>query len=175
MISDFLNYYEELKCKIDELKYEELQDITNLIKNCKGVVYIIGNGGSASTASHFAVDLSKGAKVKAVSLCDNSGLITAISNDLNFINSYEEQVKLLLNEKDILIVISVSGDSLNLIRAAVQAKRKKSKIIGLLGKDGGTVKHYCDKKVIVRSRNYGVVEDTHLAICHSVAQILRKK
>jgi len=165
-------YFEELKNKIHELDLNNIQKIADLIKNCKGIIYIIGNGGSATTASHFAIDLSKGAGIKAISLCANSGLITAISNDLNFIYSYSEQVKLFIKKKDILIVISVSGDSLNLVKAAIDAKRKKAKIIGLLGKDGGTVKHYCDESIIIESDNYGIVEDLHLVLTHFLSNQL---
>jgi len=169
------NYFSKVINKLKELNSEEIQSISNLIKNCKGIIYIVGNGGSATTANHFAVDLSKGAGIKAISLCANSGLITAISNDYNFIDSYSEQVKLFINEKDILIVISVSGDSLNIIRAVIEAKRKKAKIIGLLGKDGGTVKHYCDDRIIVECDNYGVVEDCHLIVAHNIAGRLRNE
>ncbi len=148
----------------------ELEDIVKVIQDTIGIVYVIGNGGSASTVSHFAVDMVKTAKKRVISLCDNSGIITAISNDYHFVDCYEKQVKVLVKKDDVLMAISVSGDSLNLIRGVQAAKRAGIKTIGLLGNKGGTLGKICDKKIIVQSEDYGIVEDIHLALCHMIAK-----
>lgn len=172
------NYFHHLRNSIDNLDLESLKRISKAIRLAseKGkTIYAIGNGGSATTASHFAVDLAKGAGVRAVSLCDNFGLLTAISNDLHFIDSYAEQVELSLKRGDVLVIISVSGDSLNLVRAAVKARAKGVKVVGLLGRGGkGTVSWSCDEVSPVYSNDYGAVEDLHLAMCHAITQELKK-
>jgi len=146
------------------------------IKMCKGNVYIIGNGGSAETASHFATDLVKGCNIRAISLVDNSGLVTALSNDLSFSESYSEQIKLFGTNQDILIIISVSGKSKNLVEAAKIAKKIGMTIFALLGFSGsGQVAEYCDKYVGIGLKNYEMVEDIHLAIAHSISSYLKNR
>ena len=170
MFSDYINEENRQLRAIGSCA--ELEDIVKVIQDTIGIVYVIGNGGSASTASHFAVDMVKTAKKRVISLCDNSGMITAISNDYHFIDCFEKQIEVLADSNDLLIAISVSGDSLNLIRGVQAAKRAGIKTIGLLGKKGGTLGKICDKKIIVQSEDYGIVEDIHLAICHMIARRL---
>ena len=101
------------------MQIRKIIQIANEIKDTKGIVYIIGNGGAASHADHFACDLLKNADVKALSLCCNNAIITAISNDLSFDDIFVCQLKTLFDfNKDILIAMSTSGKSENVIRAA---------------------------------------------------------
>ncbi len=163
---------EEQRCL--RLIEPEVGKLLPIIDSTKGTIYTIGNGGSASTASHFVGDMVKTAKRKVISLCDNSGLITAISNDHHFIDCFEKQIEVLIDKEDLLIAISVSGDSLNLIRGVQAAKRVGTKTIGLLGKKGGTLKIICDYSVVVPSDSYEICEDIHLAVCHILAKGVSK-
>lgn len=140
-------------------------------------VFLAGNGGSAATASHFALDLQKsarrdGAPSRAVSLTDSVGLITAWGNDVSFERVFAEQIRALAEPGDALVVISVSGSSPNLI-AALRAAREKDLItVGLLGKDGGAARALVDHAVVVSSQDYGWVESTHLVLEHVITYAL---
>lgn len=148
-------------------------------------IYVIGNGGSASTASHFAQDLGKGTsgkdydsdkrRIKAISLTDNVSNITAYGNDLSFERIFEQQLRNFLTEGDILFSITGSGNSKNILEALRYAKRKGVQTISLLGFEGGRALAISDKYILVRSENYGVIEDAHSAICHIISQGLEKK
>jgi len=174
MLGDWSKYVKELRVASLTIDFDDVTSVTEMIREAKRV-YIIGNGGSASTASHFAVDLFKLAGVKVTALCDNIGMMTALSNDIHFTEAFCEEVSGYCEDGDVLVVISVSGDSLNLVRAVQQVKHKDVKVVGILGRKGqGTVKHYCDVVVSVDSNDYGICEDLHLAICHSVTRELAK-
>ena len=166
-------YFNNLSKLSDRLNYGSIELVSKVIKNCKGTIYVIGDGGSASTASHFAVDFLKGLGKKVFSLCDNSSILTAISNDDNFIHCYSGQLDTLWEEDDLLLVISVSGNSLNLVDGVGLVKLRSGKVIGLLGKRGtGIIANYCDIVISVDSDSYELCEDLHLAICHCIKEIL---
>lgn len=140
-------------------------------------VYIIGNGASASTASHMACDLGKGTihnlqdytekRFKIISLTDNVPLLTAIANDLSFEDIFIQQLKSLLEENDVVIAMSGSGNSLNVVRAMQYAQKHKAKTIGLLGfKNGGKVSQIVNCAVVVNSDQHGPIEDTNLILSH---------
>ena len=146
-------------------------------------VYIIGNGASASTASHMACDLGKGTihnlqdytekRFKIISLTDNVPLLTAIANDLSFEDIFIQQLKSLLEKDDVVIAISASGNSLNIIKAMEYARNHKAKIIGLLGfKNGGGKTQLVDCAIIIDSQQYGPVEDIHLILNHLIASFV---
>lgn len=143
-------------------------------------IWILGNGGSASTAEHFETDLSfvrydkKTLKINASALTSNSSLITAISNDIGFEKIFSHQLQRKASKGDLCIVISASGNSLNLINGVKVAKRMGLTSIGLLGFDGGELAGQVDFSIIVKTEigKYGPVEDAHLAICHAISQEL---
>ena len=176
------NYFSELNKGIRSVYKRDLNEIIRIIlegfKNNKRV-FICGNGGSAATASHFMNDLNKLCSVegkkrfKALALTDNVPLMTAWANDDTYDSIFVEQLKNLMEENDICMVISGSGNSENLIKAVKFAKEMKGTTIGLLGFDGGKLKDIVNKSVIVRSNNYGVIEDAHLALCHIIANCIR--
>ena len=155
------------------------QIIFDCISN-KNSIWILGNGGSASTAEHFETDLSfvryekKGLKINASALTGNSALITAISNDIGFERVFSHQLERKASRGDLCVVISASGNSLNLINAVKVAKQMKLKSIGLLGFDGGELASQVDFSIVVKTKTgkYGPVEDIHLAICHAISQNL---
>lgn len=143
-------------------------------------IWIAGNGGSAATASHFATDLSrcsnsKGAPVRGISLCDNSGLITAIGNDFGFDYIFSRQLNNAAVEGDLLVVLSASGNSRNLLVAMECAKAKGVKVLALTGFGGGRVKDFADISIHVPTEigDYGVAEDAHSIICHFLSSQFR--
>lgn len=149
--------------------------------NRRAQIFIIGNGGSAATASHFATDLNKikninGVPGRAISLCDNSSLITAYANDISFDAIFKEQLKNLANSKDVLIAISASGKSKNLIEAINYAQKNDIYSIGLVGFDAGNM-GICDLVIHTKSKlgDYGPTEDAHSIICHFLAENLNAR
>jgi len=182
------NYFEELKKILDKISKKDIEEITNIIYNAylnDRTIYILGNGGSASTSSHFACDLGKGTlsrvydqnekRFKVVSLVDNVATITAYANDLSFDDIFVQQLHNLVKKGDVVIVITGSGNSKNVIKAVKYARECGAITIGLLGFDGGKVKKLLDKYVIVPSNHYGRIEDTHLILEHLITDYLRSK
>lgn len=143
-------------------------------------VFVMGNGGSAATASHIATDLSKTAAVpgkppvKCLSLADNVPYITAIGNDLSFDDIFSRQLENLLKPKDLVILVSGSGNSPNLIKAAKFANRRGALTAGLLGFDGGKLKRLVKLVVLVASDQYGVIEDIHMGVGHILTFFLKQ-
>jgi D-sedoheptulose 7-phosphate isomerase len=142
-------------------------------------VYILGNGGSAATATHFACDLSKAtivegrARLRVTSLTDNVALLTAWANDTTYENVFAEQLCNLLNPEDVVIAISASGNSPNVL-AAIDAARERGAItVGLVGFSGGAVQSVADASIHVQSDSYGVVEDCHLVLEHAITESTR--
>ena len=148
------------------------------VQTSGGTIFTCGNGGSASTASHLALDLQKAARggtrrTRAHCLSDSVGLITAWANDHDFAEVFAQQLEVLGKKGDALIVVSVSGSSPNLIRALETARELDVVTIGLLGKDGGSALELCDHPVVVRSEDYGWVESVHVVLHHVLTNALR--
>ncbi|MBI5241988.1 MAG: SIS domain-containing protein [Elusimicrobia bacterium] len=144
-------------------------------------VFVMGNGGSAATAASIAVDFSKtaaprgGKAWKCISLAENAAFITAMSNDHTFDDIFVKQLEILLQPGDVVLVVSGSGNSVNLIKAVRYARSRKAKTAALLGFDGGRLKRLVDAPLVVASGQYGVVEDLHLAISHIITFFLRQR
>ena len=146
----------------------------------RNVVYVVGNGGSATTASHMATDLGVGSlrrsnPVRCISLVDNPGVLTATSNDLDFSSVFSQQIKLLGRRGDVLICFSASGNSVNLIKAVEEAKKIGVLTIGITGFDGGRLKDLCDISIHTPTKvgSYGVVEDIHSTVSHVLTEVIR--
>lgn len=144
-------------------------------------IFFIGNGGSAATASHFANDISIGTRVqdkpfKAVSLTDNVAIITAVGNDDGYEMIFTKQLQNFAQPNDILVAISASGNSPNVIHAVNYAKSKGLKIIGLTGFDGGKLRELSDIRIHVNTRKgeYGPVEDVHMFIDHLIGSYFNR-
>ena len=178
------NYFLQSELNLQNLQINEIERVVlaiNSVRQSKNIVFIAGNGGSASTASHFATDIGVGSlsrtnPIRSISLCDNSAVITAIANDSNYSLIFENQLKLLGHKGDVFIAISASGNSENLIKAVNFAKTIGVDSYSLTGFDGGKLRH------LTQGRNihvetpigaYGLVEDAHLAICHVITDCLR--
>lgn len=145
-------------------------------------IWVAGNGGSAATASHFATDLSRctnsfGEPVRGISLCDNLGLITAIGNDFGFDSVFSRQLNNVAVKGDLLMVISASGNSKNLLLAIEWAKKNGLKTLALTGFDGGKAKVLADTSLHVPTSNgdYGVAEDSHSMLCHFLSSQFRDR
>lgn len=180
----------EFKNALDSLNLADLNQIVELLLEARREnrqIFILGNGGSASLASHFACDLGKGTlqdayderekRFRVISLADNTALLTAYSNDLDYEHVFSQQLGNLICEGDLVIAISSSGNSKNVINAVNLARKKKAVTIGFVGFDGGKLKGIVDFKILVNSYNYGIVEDTHSAvqhiICSTISRILK--
>ncbi len=191
---DFIqNYISELRKVAETLSVDDIDRTIGLLFQAwqKGnQVFICGNGGSASTATHFACDLAKTTIVdekkrfKALCLNDNIPLMSALINDEGFDNLFYEQLKTMFKEGDVLICISVHGGaggdraglwSQNLLKAMKYAQDNGGKAIGLSGFDGGPMKEIADACIVVPVNSTPQVESFHLALEHLICNCLRQK
>lgn len=176
----YFEYVIQLIQAIDVSVLEQVVDMLRSARERGASVYIVGNGGSAATASHFANDLGKAAKksgrtqIRALSLTDNVPWLTALANDEGYENIFTGQLDNYLRPGDVVIAISASGNSTNLVRAVDLAKSRGATTIGILGFAGGTLRQMVDISLFVPSRlgYYGPVEDVHLILAHVVAACL---
>jgi D-sedoheptulose 7-phosphate isomerase len=144
-----------------------------------GTIFVAGNGGSAATASHLALDLQKAGRANggrgtaALCLAESMGLVTAWGNDTSFDRVFAEQLEVLGREGDALVVISVSGNSPNLVALLETAARMDVRTVGLLGCTGGRARGMVDVPVLVPSDAYGWVESAHVVLHHMLAYAMR--
>ena len=180
-ISEYFSAGGKILTQIPNEEVIKLVIAINQARKTESTVYIAGNGGSASTASHFATDIGIGSlnranPVRSVSLCDSSEAITAIANDMDYSYIFAQQLKLLGKPGDLLIVISASGNSENLLKAVEVASKLKIESHSLTGFDGGKLKQLTlGRNIHVETPKgaYGLVEDAHLAICHVITECIR--
>jgi len=144
------------------------------------LIYSCGNGGSAAIANHLCCDFAKGIRTgttllpRVVSLSATIELITAIANDIDFADIFLHQLQSVARPGDLLIAISSSGDSENILRAVSWAREHGLGTIGLCGFSGGRLRSLAAISIHVDGQNYGIVEDTHQSIMHMLAQFLRQ-
>ena len=180
-------YLADIKRLLDSIeenlinKMDKLASILIKARENKNTIFIMGNGGSASTASHFVSDLSKGTIVegfprfKAVALTDNMPNMLAWANDIGYEEIFVEQLKNLLESGDVIIGISVSGNSANIIKAIEYANRNGGLTIGLSGCDGGKLLKCAQENIHVPSFYVQRVEDIHLLIEHLLTSLIREE
>ncbi|MFL6543591.1 MAG: SIS domain-containing protein [Candidatus Udaeobacter sp.] len=138
-------------------------------------VFVCGNGGSAATASHFACDILKGAsfereqRFRILALTDSLPTLTAYSNDVCYECVFEEQLKNFAQKDDVILAISASGNSPNVLRAVEYGNRIGCRTVALTGRDGGKLGGLAQLNIQVRAQHMGRIEDTHLIICHMIA------
>ncbi len=180
----FSQYIEDLAALLRTIDLAAVERVGSVIWKAycdRRAVFIIGNGGSAATASHFACDLAKGVTVpgkrrmRAVSLTDNAALMTAIGNDIGYDKLFTEQIANLAEKGDVLIAISASGNSPNILDTLRWANENDLVTVAVLGFDGGEAAKIAEHLVLAESRNYGLVEDFHLIFEHAMSQWLRHK
>jgi len=185
------NYQKDLKryisteiSIIQQLDVDAINTAMNLIWNTyetEGTIYIFGNGGSATTASHFQNDFNKGVseytdkKFRFNCLSDNVATVTAIANDISYEAIYSEQLKGRLKKNDIVIAISGSGQSENIIRAVEYAKTLNVPVLGISGYDGGRLKQLADVSLHVPIADMQIVEDIHMMFDHMMMSVFCKK
>jgi D-sedoheptulose 7-phosphate isomerase len=178
---DIPSYLEELTATIGKLPVPDLNRIVALLFEayCEGrTVFLFGNGGSASLASHMACDLGKGTapasgkRLRAIALTDSVALITAWANDTRYEKIFAEQLESLLQPGDLAFAISASGNSPNILAALDCARRRGAATAGIAGFTGGKMKALCDVCAVVPSDNMQIIEDLHLSIAHSVFRML---
>ena len=142
-------------------------------------IFVFGNGGSASLASHFANDIGKGSVIDGIRrfrimcLNDNVSVMTAYANDLGYSSVYVEQLANLMNEGDLVIAISASGNSPNVVRAIEYAKKNGAKTVGWTGMGGGKFVSLVDCLICVKSNIYGPIEDVHCMVNHAIGLSIR--
>ena len=178
-----LNYLSYLKTIIDKLCLEKISLFIELILQTRDnnrTIFFIGNGGSASTASHFVNDISLGSRqfekpFRAISLCDNQAVITAIGNDDGYENIFVQQLQTQAKSDDVLVSISASGKSPNIIKAVNWAKKNQLSTVGLSAFDGGELSKLVDLNIHVPTKigEYGPAEDLHMVICGLVGSFFR--
>ncbi len=176
-------YFTELEQMMRAISLPHLQDVLLLLERAYRNghrIFIMGNGGSAATASHFALDLAKNTimpgapRLKAISLTDHVPLITAWSNDTAYEHIFSEQLTNMIEPGDVAIGISASGNSPNVINALLLAKQSNAFTIGLLGANGGQTKDIVDAYVLAPGQNIEQEEDAHLILAHVITRHMRE-
>lgn len=170
---------EELADKYSNKIEECVNLILNSLKNNKKIL-LIGNGGSATQASHIAAEFTGRYKLErkalpVIALTTDLAAITSIGNDYGFDRIFERQLEALGQEGDVLIALSTSGNSKNIIKAVEKAKEMNIKVIGLLGKDGGKQKNTSDVEIIAPSENTPRIQEAHLSILHIICELVEKE
>ncbi len=173
--TDYLAKLQQLLGTIPHSSVEQLITWLAEARAAGATIFVVGNGGSATTASHFATDLGKGASLnlperfRILSLTDNIGWISALGNDVCYEDIFVEQLRNFARPGDVVVGISVSGNSENVVRSIKWARRNGCRTVALLGKKGGKLKSCADLPILINSDHYGRVEDAHLIITHMVA------
>jgi D-sedoheptulose 7-phosphate isomerase len=177
-------YFEQLAACMQAMNLDDIARTLQILETAwetQHTVYIVGNGGSAATASHMANDFSKtvlgrtrkGRGMRAISLTDNVALMTAWANDHGYDEMFAGQLEALAAPQDVLISISGSGNSPNLVKAVEMAKSMSIHTIGFLGMGGGVLKSMVDVAVVVPSQAYEPIEDVHMVLDHLITTYFR--
>jgi D-sedoheptulose 7-phosphate isomerase len=188
-ISEFTkDYLTGLKSVLDRLPMADLERVIQALEAAHAAgkqIFVIGNGGSAATASHMMNDLCKGTlghkgdapwkRFKVIALTDNVSLMTAWANDTDFNHVFSEPLKNFAQPGDLLIGISASGNSPNIIAAVEVAKQIGMKVVGVTGFGGGNLAKLADVPFVVPSSDYGPVEDVHMILDHIITGYLYAK
>jgi D-sedoheptulose 7-phosphate isomerase len=174
------DFFRRLQQSLEEIDHEAVRSAVSALVEARAgrhTVYVIGNGGSAATAAHLASDLHAAhaaRRLRAISLSDNVAVLTATANDRGWENVFTEQLTGAMEAGDVLVAISASGDSENVVRALELAREQGVVSIGLLGFGGGRARGIADHPIVVSSRDYGVVESVHSALSHLIAACFRR-
>jgi D-sedoheptulose 7-phosphate isomerase len=183
-IANARQYFELYQEIVAQLPYSAIDAIVEELLRCyeRGAgVFLFGNGGSASLASHFACDLGKGTvldgdshrRFRVIALTDNVSLITAWANDSSYERIFAEQIQSLIRPGDVAFAISGSGCSPNVLAGLHAARTGGAITMGLTGAQGGKMRALCDYCVAVPSSNMQIIEDFHLGVAHAVFTVIR--
>lgn len=183
MKQTIINYTNDIinLCRI--LPSDKIEEVCTALLNAyknKKTIFIAGNGGSAGTANHFTCDFGKNAvtsdsdRPKIISLSSNIEVLTALGNDFSYQDVFTEQLKNLMNDGDVIILISASGNSPNVVTAAEYAKNRNGTVISFTGFSGGKVKDFSDIFIHIPSESYEKTEDLHMIITHIIVCVFKE-
>jgi D-sedoheptulose 7-phosphate isomerase len=182
--SEFTLYFSRLSETLKKLDIQVIEQFVDALlqaRDNENTVFIFGNGGSAATASHVTGDFLKGIsyeldkRFRVICLSDNTSGITAISNDLGYEDIFVEQLKAFLKKNDLVIGISGSGNSVNVVKAIEYASVQGAKTVAMCGFQGGRIKELADLVIHVPVHDMEITEDIHIIIFHAIKQVLIKK
>jgi len=178
------SYIQYLTSVLKNISLVEIENFVSVLLEARereSSIFFIGNGGSAATASHFANDIAIGTRTfekpfRAISLCDNQAVITAIANDDGYEEIFSQQLKVLLKKNDVVVSISASGKSSNLLHAIDVAQKMSAITVGISAFDGGKMKEMVDISLHVPTEKgeYGPAEDAHMVLDHLVSNYLMR-
>ena len=180
-IQQITAYFERLKNTIDKIDKNDLSIVMNILEKARlegRNIFIMGNGGSAATASHYVCDFNKGVSMhkdkryKFICLNDNVPTMMAYANDISYEDVFAEPLKNLYNIGDVVLGISGSGNSKNVLNAIIWAKEHGAVTIGLTGYDGGKLKQVVDYNVHIPIDDMQITEDLHMVLDHCMMKIL---
>lgn len=180
----YQDYVHEIKTTLDKISGESVERVVDLLHDARQnerTVYVFGNGGSAATAMHLACDLNKNTRAtphppfRVMSLCDNMPLVSACANDEGYHNSFACQLYNFVRPNDVVLAISASGNSANVIEAIKLANASGAHTVGWCGYDGGQLAPLVDISLVVPNDCIEQIEDIHLMIGHIITASLRKK
>lgn len=181
-MQSILNYISALQVTMDQLPLPSIVEGIALLQEARkrgSQVFILGNGGSASTASHFACDLAKNTRqeglphFRVIGLTDNMAMFSALANDEGYENVFSQQLASLVRPGDVVIAISASGNSPNVLRAAETAHRHEAIVMGFTGFDGGQLAQLANINIHVNSQIIEHVEDIHLMLEHLIVKAIK--
>lgn len=172
-----MDYISDVKRLCDILDVEEIESVCQLFleayKSGKKI-FVAGNGGSAGTSNHFCCDFGKNAvkgetnRPQIISLSANIEVLTALGNDFSYADVFSEQLKNLMSDGDLILLISASGNSPNVVKAAEYVKSRNGKVIGFSGFAGGKLKELSDININIPSDSYEKIEDLHMMLTHII-------
>jgi D-sedoheptulose 7-phosphate isomerase len=178
-------YFQAFSQVIPQLPYQAIEQIISAIMQAAADgrnIFVFGNGGGAATASHIACDLNKGTiagentpRLKVMAFTDNVPMLTAWANDAGYEHVFSEQLKNFVQPGDVVIAISASGNSTNVIYALKAAREAGALTVGMCGYDGGKMKPLCDICAVVPADHMQIVEDLQHAMAHSIFLAVREK
>src|SRR6266699_3128558 len=181
MYNEIASYWRSLVDVMQSISSDTLAQVADMLFSCYrrgSTVFVLGNGGSAATASHFACDLAKGTQVpglpafRVIPLSDNVPLLTAWANDTSYDRVFAEQLTTLVRPADVVLTISASGNSPNVLAAARAAQQLDAVVIALTGQSGGQLYQLADLTIRIPAQLIEQVEDVHLIIAHSLCVVL---
>lgn len=182
IVADYLRAFERLLHHVDQDAIERIVLCLRSARDRAATIYVAGNGGSAATASHWVNDLGKATKcsgqapMRVMSLSDNISWLTALANDEGYERVFSGQLENFGQGGDVLVVISASGNSPNLIEAVKLARQRGLVTVGFLGFDGGVLRNQVDECIWIPTEKgaYGLVESAHALLCHILTDCLAK-
>ena len=178
-ITDYLNRHQRILAALPTARIAKLIEVFRTARAENRQIFVFGNGGSAANASHFITDLSKGAsdaltnrgdgrRFRGMSLNDNTAWITALGNDYSYEEVFVRQLMNFAQPGDLILTMSVSGNSPNLVKAVAWCKQNNVYSIALVGAGRGQLAQLADLSLVVDDTHYGRVEDAHMGICHLI-------